>query len=115
MVEQVMELVNQLCSPTESEAVLELLCTSACQRLDGLLADGVTVECCAEAYRLAAAWLVMDWLNSGRNWEGVTSLTAGDMKVTRGGGGQDGLSGKAMELMGPYLRDRSFVFQGVRG
>lgn len=116
MTEQVMELVSQLCSPTESEAVLELLCTNACQWLDGLLADGVTAEDCGGAYPLAAAWLVMDWLNSGRNWEGVTSLTAGDMKVTRDGGAQDGgLSGKAMELMGPYLRDRSFVFRGVRG
>lgn len=116
MVDQIMELVRQLCGSTESGDALRMLCGSACRLLDGMLADGVTPEDCAEEYQVAAAWIAMDWLKSGRDWTGVTSLSAGDLKVTRESGGQEGgLSRQAMALMGPYLRDRGFVFRGVRG
>ena len=46
----------------------------------------------------------------------VTSLSAGDMTVRREVGGKGGaLERRAMAMMAPYLRDRNFVFQGVRG
>lgn len=113
MEEQAMELAVGLGAPGEQTETLKRLCAQACALLEGRLADGVTPEDCGDAFPLAAAWLAMDWLGESKNWEGVTSLTAGDMKVTRGGTG--GLSRKAMELMGPWLRDRDFVFLGVRG
>ena len=114
MLDRVLELLSELSGVREPENTLKALCRAACQRLDGMLKDQVTPEDCGEAYPLAAAWLALSWLNSGKNWEGVTALTAGDMTVRR-----EGVSGnlerKAMELMEPYLRDTGFVFQGVRG
>ena len=116
MKEEIFHLVKALCLPGVEDPVLDILCQSACERLDGLLADGVTAEDCANHYTLAAAWLVMDWLNDTKNWEGVTSLSAGDMTVRREVGGKGGaLERRAMAMMAPYLRDRNFVFQGVRG
>lgn len=116
MKEEILKLVNALCQPTVDSAALDTLCEAACQRLDGMLADGVTPRDCAETYVTAAAWLVMDLLRDGADWDGVTSLSAGDMTVRREGASAAGrLEQRAMELMGPYLKDRSFVFQGVRG
>lgn len=116
MTEQVMELVQGLCGAGQDEEILRTLCGNACRVLDGLLLDGVSPQDCAEPYRLAAAWIAMDWLGDSRDWDGVTSLSAGDMTVRRDGSGESGkMSRKAMELMTPYLRDRGFVFRGVRG
>ena len=116
MTEQVMELVQGLCGPGQDEELMRTLCAGACQVLDGLLRDSVTAQDCLEQYRLAAAWIAMDWLRAGRDWNGVTSLSAGDLTVRREGAGDDGkLSRQAMELMAPYLRDRGFVFRGVKG
>ena len=113
MKESVMTMVRALCSDRVEDMVLEVLCDAACRRLDEMLADGVTANDCAEAYLPAAAWLTLAMLKDSRNWEGVTSLSAGDMTVRREGG--SALEGRAMTLMGPWLKDRSFVFQGVRG
>lgn len=116
MEDQVLALLRQLCSPTQGEEVLGLLCANACAHLTGLLAPGVTAEDCPEQFKLAAAWLAMDWLREGDNWSGITSLSAGDMTVRREEGqGTGELRARAMELMAPYLQDRGFVFRGVRG
>lgn len=114
MRERVLELLHALCRPTLGDEALGALCEAACRKLDGLLADGVTAEDCAQEYLLAAAWTAMAWMEAGGGWEGVTSLSAGDMTVRREGGGR-GLEERALELMRPYLRDQGFVFQGVRG
>lgn len=115
MKEQVLELLHTLCRPTLGDEALGTLCEAACRKLDGLLADGVTAEDCAQEYLLAAAWTVMAWMEAGRGWEGITSLSAGDMTVRRDGGGEGRLEERALALMRPYLRDEGFVFQGVRG
>ena len=109
-----MQLVRALCRPTEEDGVLEVLCRAACSRLDGMLAEGVAAEDCRDAYLPAAAWLTMEMLRDSRGWEGVTALTAGDMTVRRDAGGGE-LERRAMTVMAPWLKDRSFVFQGVRG
>lgn len=114
MEENVMTMVKAMGDPGVEDTVLETLCAAVCKRLDGMLADHVSGADHAEAYVTAAAWMVMDWLQAVKNREGVTSLSAGDMTVRcEGSGGR--LTGQAMELMGPWLKDRSFVFQGVRG
>lgn len=118
MLEQVMELVQALGGAGQSETLLEAVCAAACRTLDQKLKDGLTPEDCQGAYPLAAAWLAMDWLRSGRGLEGVTALSAGDISVRRepgSGEGAEKLSRRAMELMGPYLRDEAFVFRGVSG
>ena len=60
MEQQVLELVKQLGHTALDEDVLELLCQCACQRLDRLLADGVSPADCGQAYPMAAAFLVLD-------------------------------------------------------
>ena len=105
MTEQVMELAE----------ALRTLCAAACGALDERLREGVTAEDCRGAYALAAAWLALDWLREGRGLDGVTALSAGDISVRREGGGSGRLSERALELMGPYLKDEGFVFRGVEG
>ena len=100
----------------QDEAVLRTLCESACRTLDSRLKDGLTAEDCGGTYPLAAAWIALDWLRGSQEMEGVTWLSAGDLTVRREGGGDDGsLSRRAMEIMGPFLRDDGFVFRGVKG
>lgn len=111
MKDEIIKLVSALCQPGIDGDALDTLCAAACAKLDGMLADGVTHEDCAEAYLPAAAWLVMEWLKDGR---GVTSLSAGDMTVRLDSTGGR-LEKQAMELMAPWLKDKSFVFQGVKG
>ena len=115
MEENVLTMVKAMGAPAAEESVLRALCAAACGKLDGMLADGVTAQDCAEAYVPAAAWLVMDWLQASKGLDGVTSLSAGDMTVRREGGREHGLEQRALELMAPWLKDRNFVFQGVRG
>jgi len=113
MKEEILTLVRSLCRPTADEQTLSALCDAVCCRLDGMLAEGVTAQDCAQLYVTAAAWLVMDLLKDAMDWQGVTTLSAGDMTVRRQAGGGD-LEQRALELMGPWLRDRDFVFRGVR-
>ena len=116
MMEQVLELLRALGGAGQDEAVLRTLCQNACDLLDRRLRDGLTAEDCGEAYPLAAAWIALDWLRGGQGLDGVTYLSAGDLTVRRDGGGDDAsLSRRAMELMGPFLRDDGFVFRGVKG
>ncbi len=115
MTQQVLELLKKLRPSTEDEGVLELLCRTACSRLDGLLAEGVKPEDCGDSYPLAAAWLAMDWLDNMGDGANITALSAGDLTVRRSDSGQGGRSRRALELMAPYLRDEGFVFRGVRG
>ena len=116
MTEQVLELLQAMGGAGQDEVVLRTLCESACRTLDSRLKDGLTAEDCGGTYPLAAAWIALDWLRGSQGMEGVTWLSAGDLTVRREGGGDDGsLSRRAMELMGPFLRDDGFVFRGVKG
>lgn len=116
MTEEVLELVQALRGPGTDETVLRTLCGSACGALDRRLKDGVRPEDCGGLYPVAAAWLVMDWLNQCQGMDGITALSAGDISVRREGGGEVGkLSERAMELMAPFLEDDGFVFRGVSG
>lgn len=110
-----MELVSALYGPGTDEVVLRTVCAGARAALERRLKDGVTAEQCGEAFPLAAAWLAMDWLREGRGLEGVTALSAGDISVRREAGGGGTLARKALELMGPFLKDEGFVFRGVEG
>ena len=113
MIEKVLARVKTLCSPAMGEEGLTALCAAACARLNGLLAEGVTAEDCGEAYILAAAWLVMDWMRLTDGNGDITALTAGGISLRREGGRGGELTRRAMELLGPHLRDAGFVFQGV--
>ncbi len=115
MTERVLELVRALGGAGQEDA-LGALCAAACGALDRRLREGLTAQDCGDAYPLAAAWLALDWLRGSRGLEGVTALSAGDISVRREGGGDGGgLSERAWELMGPFLADEGFAFQGVKG
>ena len=115
MEEQVLALVQKLKKTDVDGDVLELLCRCACQRLDGLLAEGVEPQGCGERYLLAAAWLAVDWLEQVEGGADITSLTAGDLSVQRRQQEDARLYRRALELMAPYLKDEGFVFRGVSG
>ena len=114
MREEILNFLSALGVPGVDSGVLDTLCSTACSQLNFMLADGVKPEDCAEAYVPAAALLVMEWLQTAKGLDGVTSLSAGDMTVRRVSGGKTGLQ-RAIELMGPWLKDRSFAFMGVDG
>ncbi len=115
MTDAVLEIVKGLC-PGRDEELLRLLCAAACEALDGLLREDVKPEDCGGRFALAAAWLAADWLRDCGGTSEITALSAGDLSVRRESGASAGrLSGRAMELMAPYIRDAGFVFRGVRG
>lgn len=117
MTQQVLKLAQALGGAGQDEELLHTLCAAACRTLDRRLRDGLGPEDCQGAYPLAAAWIVMDWLRSGRGLEGITALSAGDISVRReaGSGGGAALIERALALMAPFCRDEGFVFRGVSG
>lgn len=115
MEQQVLDLVSKLAAGGQNPDVLALLSRCACAQLSGMLAQEVSPQDCAEAYCLAAAWMVLDWLEQMDGGMDVTALTAGDLSVRREGKQAGRLRSQALELMAPYLRDEGFVFREVRG
>lgn len=119
MEEEVFATAMLLGDATEAETpVLRLLCKAAQQELTGRLRPEITVQDCAEAFQVAAAWLALAGLLTGRESEGVSAWTAGPVSVKREGAAGDtarALREQAQQLMAPYLQDESFWFRGVSG
>lgn len=118
MTETVLETLLGLLDPGQerNRDTLRLLCADACHKLDEMLRPGVRPGDCMDCYRLAAAWMAMDWLEECDGMGGVTSVSAGDMTVRRETDGRNGKrTRRAMELMAPFIRDPDFVFRGVPG
>ena len=121
MEEKILSLAMALSGAGEArEETLKLLCAQAAEELSGRLREGLSPEECGSAFPVAAAWLALALLRSGESAEGVESFSAGDLTIRRAGGGtalEDaaGLRRQAEEVMGPYLRDRTFSFRGVPG
>ena len=114
------ELLNKITSLAaslggrEGDENLALLCRSAGEELLALLRPGVTLEGCAGAFPLAAAWMALGDLAAGEGE--VESFTAGAVTVRRGDGTRRraALRLQALQVMRPYLKDEGFVFRGVR-
>ena len=120
MLEQVVQYAGLLGDPEpEEEALLEALCAAAIQELTGRLKEGWTAEDCGTAFPVAAAWLALAGLRTGREENGIpVSWTAGAVSVkgTEGAGQPaETLRAQAERLMAPFLRDETFYFRGVRG
>ena len=90
------------------------LCRVVCGELDSMLADGVKHEDCAEAYLHAAVLMVVEWLDITNRLEGVNFLSVGDLSIRRDLNCEDRRD-RVLEIMAPWLKDRGFVFRGVRG
>lgn len=120
MEEEIFTLAKVLMEVEASEEErLASLCAVAVTELTSRLGSGVTLEQCETVFSLAAAWLALSYLSAGEGVHGIDSFTAGDVSLQRENStalqrSQD-LKRKSDELMAPYLEDRSFGFQGVRG
>lgn len=103
-------------SPQEEE-VLEALCRAAEEELKRSLRPGVDAEQCREVFCTAAAWLALAALEAGRQTGQCASFTAGDLTIKAGDAGEKAgnLRREARRLLGPWLRDDAFFFQGVKG
>ena len=99
----------------EQERVLGILCAAAEQQLASRLLPDIPEERYQESFVCAAAWLALAALGEGRQADGVTGFTAGDLSIQRGGASGAGycLRLQAQLLMAPYLRDNGFCFLEV--
>lgn len=101
------------------ETALEALCQAAETELSGRLRPGVSQEDCGPAFVLGCAWLALAGLAAGEN-AGVERFTAGSVTIQEGSGADAAERAAALRLqaetvLGPYLADRGFAFQGVEG
>ena len=83
------------------------------------LRDGVTAEDCGQAYVLGCAWLALAAMAANGVGSAPLKFTAGEVSVQEenGDGAQraSALRLQAETVLGPYLKDRGFLFQGVEG
>lgn len=120
MMEEIMALARTLGQVSEDQMpVLETLCRAAEQEMTGRLRDGVTPEDCGQAFALGCAWLALAGLTGGQAYGGM-EFTAGSVTIREGGSGEERERSAALRLqaemvLGPYLKDRHFVFRGVEG
>lgn len=120
MLEQVERYARLLGDPEpEEEELLAALCTAAAAELSGRLREGVTAEECGMAFPVAAAWLALAGLCTGREENGLPETwTAGAVSVKENGTPgrrAAALREQAERLMAPFLRDGDFYFRGIRG
>ena len=115
-----MAMAQTLGSVSDSQlAALEALCRAAETEMTGRLRDGVSPEDCGPAFVLGCAWLALAGL-AGSQGGGGLDFTAGSVTIRESGSdcGQEraaALRLQAEAVLGPYLVDRGFLFQGVEG
>ncbi len=95
------------------EEVLGLLCQAAMDDLSRRLRPGVMMEDCSPAFEIACAWLALDHLEAASGT--VNHVSAGDISFDLEGAGGGDLRQRAERLMAPYVVEKGFCFQGVRG
>ena len=99
--------------------VLEVLCRVAAEEMTGRLREGVAPEDCGAAFVLGCAWVALAGLAGGQ-YSGGTEFTAGSGTIREEDCGQARERSAALRLqgetvLGPYLKDRGFLFRGVEG
>lgn len=114
MEERIRQLAAALGDVAEEEGeTLDLLCAQAEEELTGRLKAGLTPEDCGSAFVVAAAWMALDGLETGRSRGDVEQVSAGDLTIRTRSGGGGTLRRQALKLMEGYLEDDAFAFQGV--
>lgn len=98
---------------------LEALCQTALMELTERLREGVTPEACGPAFVLGCAWLALAGLAGNEAGSTPLRFTAGEVSIQEESGDSrqraQALRLQAETVMAPYLKDRGFVFRGVRG
>lgn len=122
MLEEIVKTAKLICScDGGDEALLETLCAAAERQLRASLRAGVSPEDCREAFICAGAWLAAAALYEAHpgGAEELASLRAGDVTLTRVGGGSGehaaSLRKSARVLMAPYTEGGGFFFCTVKG
>lgn len=100
----------------EQAGALKTLCMAAETELRLRLRPGLAPDDCGENFICAAAWLALAGFAAGSSCDGVSSFSAGEMRVQKektAAAGQ-ALRAQAEQIMAPYIQD-SFTFVGVPG
>lgn len=116
MTEEILAMAKSLGQVDEGqEEALEALCRAAEQEMAGRLRDGVAPQDCGPAFVLACAWMALAGLAA--DGSGVEKFTAGTVTIQERRGAEQAaaLRLQAETVLGPYLKDRGFAFQGVLG
>ena len=103
-------------SPASEPGRLQILCRAAAEQLCAGLKPGLTQEDCGSSLELAAALLALSYESAGQSLSGER-IQVGDFSMSSSGsGGRTAalLREQAMTLMGPFLAERDFGFQGVK-
>ena len=103
--------------PSES---LENYAKAAAEQLEHLLREDITAEECKDTFIFAGALMTRAMAIESAISGEIYSYTAGSVSVTEKGEDSPGkkadrLRIQAEMLMAPYIDDRYFSFQGVRG
>jgi hypothetical protein len=95
-------------------ALLKVLCRSACSELSEKLRSGLTPEDCLADFVSAACLMALAALSEAGEPEQVESFTAGDVSVRKkhSSAAANCLRYQARVMMAPYVRE-SFSFLGV--
>ena len=114
---RMMELARNMTGDGEGqEEALLCACCAAREQLNAALREGVTEQDCADTFALAGAWLALAAMDTGGAAGQAESFTAGEVSVRVGDTQQNArtLRKQAWELMAPWVKDRGFLFYGVR-
>ncbi len=115
---RMMELARGMAGGLEGqEEALLCACSAACGELTAALREGVSQQDCADTLALAGAWLALAIMETGNGAGQVEYVSAGDVTLRTGNGRERAgdLRRQAWQLMAPWVKDRSFLFYGVRG
>ena len=116
LTEQVYAQALVLAGPMEERqnALLRMLCRSACTALAGQLRPGLEPEDCLSDFVCAAGLMALAAMNEAAEPEASARLTAGDVTIekTKSSAAANCLRLQARVMMAPYVRD-AFVFLGV--
>lgn len=112
--EEILALCRAMGAEEEQEQLLRSLINAVIPSLDGRLKLGCTRQQCGAAFPLAVAMMAMDALSDAGGMGQVTSFSAGDVSIRRGGKGASRTE-QAERLMAPWLENWGLVFKGVDG
>ena len=112
---EILALCRAMGAEEEQEQLLRSLIRAVIPSLEGRLKPGCTRQQCGAAFPLAVAMMVMDGLSDAGGMGQVTSFSAGDVSIRRGGVDGTSRSQQAERLLAPWMESWGLAFKGVEG